>query len=534
VGRHLERVELQTEITPSRFAEVGRPYAMWWRGENVANHPPGLVALASAFDCRFWHGRGLDAGRTLRNRLSLYAGDFERRVAVCDAARFPINDVAFHASEPWLAIATGRYDGGYAFDGALYAWNWETGECRSLLAESRDVARCRFLDGHRLAVLLRPATDEEFADADAFTTFVSVVLDDLRPMRATALPGGERDPRLVNLRPVNPADLGFRVPDPHAAALTRDDQQHLARVGFEERARVWDVAWLDPERIATVHGGCHLELWRLPGEREACVRGVGHGVQLLPHQHGLLVHVVAAQPERSTLFALRGGSLEEWRRFDNPCSFSLDRHGRILARDISQARRDRIIDSSGQLVLEADLGHYDCFNHYIRLDGDDELYFLRGSPQSSYRAKHLCGIDVAGTVRERMRWDDEGEHLMDSCAALGAGGTIVRGFSPRASRPPARDAAIERFSLTEDRSLWRIDLDAEVTAIVTTGNYVVAALTSGHLLVIASSSGELLQDVALAIDKVPTVATALAVHGQRLLVGTIEGRLLLYTVREDR
>jgi hypothetical protein len=28
-------------------------------------------------------------------------------------------------------------------------------------------------------------------------------------------------------------------------------------------------------------------------------------------------------------------------------------------------------------------GHYDCFNHYLRIDGADEFFFLRGTPAES-------------------------------------------------------------------------------------------------------------------------------------------------------
>ena len=114
----------------------------------------------------------------------------------------------------------------------------------------------------------------------------------------------------------------------------------------------------------------------------------------------------------------------EWRAFENACSFSIDRQGRILARDTGdlhrkRARRDRVLDPSGKVLLEKDLGHYDRFNHYVRLDGEEELYFLRGSPPSSHEAKRLCGIDLGGSVRERMVWDQESEHSMEGCAAFG-------------------------------------------------------------------------------------------------------------------
>jgi hypothetical protein len=96
----------QAEITPKRFGEVGRPYRV------VRHEDDRLAAICSAFDPLYWPGRALYDGHALRHRVSLYSSDFHHRVAVFDAAGFPINDLAFHPSEPWLAVATGSYDGG--------------------------------------------------------------------------------------------------------------------------------------------------------------------------------------------------------------------------------------------------------------------------------------------------------------------------------------------------------------------------------------------------------------------------------------
>ncbi len=523
------------EITPTRFGEVGRPYRLRRRDDGA------MVALCSAFDLLYWPGRATYEGHALRNRVSLYADDFDRRVAVFDAAHFPINDVAFHPSEPWLAIGTGSYDGGYLFEGELFLWNWETGECRSLLAESREVVCCRFVDSQRLAVLLRPRDEEEYGEDDAFTTYVGVVLDDLR--RAPDLRAGDPDSRLVDLKPIDPASFGFHVPAKPAASLSPEDHQHLAKLGFEERHRVWDVAWLSPERVVAVHDGCQIEVWRLPDQREVNLRGDGHGVQLLRQPDQLLVHILergdhmSGQPDRSNLVALRGNSLVEWRPFANACAFSIDRQGRILARDTGdnirpRARLDRVLDPLGKVLLEADLGHYDCFNHYVRLDGGNELYFLRGTPPSSHQAKRLCAIDTDGAIHERMTWDDQREHLMDGAAAFGPRDSIVRAYRVYNPSPKATKGCVELYSLSKGRALWKFDVDADVTSIVATADarHIIFALTNGRLGVVDAVDGRLVHDEHLAADGVPTVATALATLDQLVLVGTIDGRLMLYAL----
>ncbi len=501
------------EITPARFAEVGRPSRTHRRDDGR------LVALCSAFDLLYWPGRAIYDGHRLRYRISLYSGDLERRIAVLDAARFPIHDVAFHPTGPWLAVGAGSYDGGYAFEGELLLWNWETGEVRSLLRESREVVACRFVDPDRLAVLLRPPDDDQH-DADHL---FGLVIDDL----AAVSPARAGDPRLVGLTPIDPASLGFVVPAPSEPPPAE----------LEPRHRVWDVAWIGPDLIAAVHDRCHLEVWSLPARLELDLRGPGHGIQLLRQPDQLLVHVLQPGAEvRSTLYALRAGALVEWRSFDRACACSVDRRGRILARDTRHLRGDgprldRILDENGALLLQRDLGSFDCFNHPLRIDGGEELYLLRGAPPSSHQGKRVWAIDAGGAEHDRMRWDDQPAHLMDGCAVLGPDRTIVRGY--RVYHPHgSQGGAVERRPLGDGPVSWRCPVDADVTALVVTPDthHVVFATTAGRLAVVEMSSGRLVHDEQLAVDGVATFATALAVEDRRLVAGTIDGRLLLYAL----
>ncbi|MEO0425654.1 MAG: hypothetical protein AAF184_25205 [Pseudomonadota bacterium] len=105
-------------------------------------------------------------------------------------------------------IGTGRYDGGYSFEGELWLWDWEYGDVRRLLGDSRQAVRCRFIDEGRAAVLLRPRDEEEFSgddgDWDASDVFIGLVLDDLRDIRELGIRSEEylRDPRLEDVEPV--------------------------------------------------------------------------------------------------------------------------------------------------------------------------------------------------------------------------------------------------------------------------------------------------------------------------------------------
>ncbi len=59
-------------------------------------------------------------------------------VRVCRAllgARFPVHAMAFHPSLPVLAVGSGRYNGGYFFEGELLLLDLETGAIKSLIED---------------------------------------------------------------------------------------------------------------------------------------------------------------------------------------------------------------------------------------------------------------------------------------------------------------------------------------------------------------------------------------------------------------
>jgi hypothetical protein len=457
------------------------------------------------------------------HRVSLYSGDLKQRIAVFDGARFPVNAVAFHPWQPWLAIGTGIYDGGYFFQGELWAWNWETGERRRLLGESREVAACRFDDEGRLEVLVRPPNDDEFD----FETYFRLVLDELAPATEHR---GEGDPRLNGLPQVDPAALGFRVFDNKLPELSTEELATLNRAGYEQRHRVWDLAWLSDDRIAAVHDCCHLEIWSLASDRrELHLTGTGHGVELLRHGDELLVHVlergkweITGKVDRSTLFSLRGGALVPRHNFDYAHTFSIDIHGRVLARDADESyhlrrwRQDAVFNAAGGLFLQADLGPYNW--RYFRLDGGQNLYFLRQTSDPCQTI--LCTVATDGTIQEHFAWE---VGRASSSAGWGPGRSIVVAYEI------GDGARVAAFALDSGQALWRRDVDAAVsaTAVFENGCLAVAAL-DGSLLLLDTATGTLIHHERLTADGLPSFAMALAARDQRLAIGTVDGRLLIY------
>src|SRR5205823_5604843 len=107
----------------------------------------------------------------------------------------------------------------------------------------------------------------------------------------------------------------------------------VAPRAYEERHHVWDVGWLDNNRLVAAHEKCRAEVWDLARGRVLHDQGDGYGVQVLemPKSDAALVHVIHrtrnhAMPEDVSELALIDGSAlrcQHLRRFKHPYVFSI-------------------------------------------------------------------------------------------------------------------------------------------------------------------------------------------------------------------
>jgi hypothetical protein len=88
---------------------------------------------------------------------------------------------------------------------------------------------------------------------------------------------------------------------------------------------------------------------------------------------------------------------------------------------------------------------------------------------------------------------------------------------------------VAAFALDKGGALWRRDIAAAVSAMAVFENGCVAvASLDGSLLLLDTATGALLHHERLTADGIPTVAMALAARDQRLIIGTVDGRLLVH------
>jgi hypothetical protein len=497
--------------------------------------PSGATfAVVGELRSLYWPGRALSTGHPSVHRIAIHRTTDRGRLATLDVGRWPVQDVAFHPTLPLLAIATGSYDGGWSFEGELLVWNLGTGEVKRPMRDSRDVARCRF-EGDRIVVLLRPTDESSVPDGvDPFSTYERVSISN---WEAT---GTFRVQATGSM-----TDVGFeqdRTVETGPALASR-----LA--GHAARGRIVDVAWRGDDRVAVDVSG-QLDVWSAAGDSTwgvpssqvtteialesatggAIVRAprAPRAAQLLPSPSRLLLHVIDGEPDdRSSLYEVAADGPTLVRRFDYVHSFSRDGAGRMLARRCNATDRDLLLDESARTIGEVDLGPFDCFNHSLRVDDAGSLYALAGSPPEAHRRKRLVSVGARGTVDDVMAWDDgDGPHLMEGSAVVLDSGDVVVGYRVYDPKPSVRRCGLERRARPTGAPVWKVELPCPPAAMVVVGASVVVSTLSGRLMTVDVTTGKVTADVRVVVDGVPASICAMAVRGNAVLAGTLDGRVL--------
>ncbi|MEU2600367.1 hypothetical protein ABZ678_33100 [Streptomyces hirsutus] len=133
-----------------------------------SEHPPdgwAFLGIGDPFLVAHDERRGLlaVAGTDVPSRttpVAVHKSRFFVRSALI-RSRFPVHAMAFHPRRSPLATGTGRYDGGYSFEGELLLPHLKTGVVTSLIEHElgRQVLGLEWLDEHSLRVLMAPPDD---------------------------------------------------------------------------------------------------------------------------------------------------------------------------------------------------------------------------------------------------------------------------------------------------------------------------------------------------------------------------------------
>jgi len=557
------RLEQQAILGHSAFAETGQPSGIYWDRQATR------LAIASRFDALHWHGRNLQTNQALMYRVTIYNTQTVQLLATLDGVAYPINDVAFHPYRSLLAVATGAYDGGFFYQGALLLWDLETGQVLSLLDEDREVTQCSFdEEGHRLHITLRPQDDTDETPGDLF-------LHATLPMNVwhSTTPGGV-EVRHLPFTPSDPSSsVGYVVQDEQDIRATMDDVARRAGAQYEARWFTRDVAWTAGGDVVAVRNNTALERWTLQGERVLHVPDPWDGVQLLVGPPGAafvnlskLDYTNRWMPSaRIEQINMESGQRVHLSDISVSVLLSMASSGALLARDSDVERnfmgtrrpekvsQDRlltpepapswsvrtVIKDAGLVMSEPlDLGAYDALNHYFRVDGARHLYIVQGTPPTSRHSRWICRIDPHSLQVERLFpliWDSspEEDNIQASSALYVSdelGRALIVSYQSAHGRGQREGAvAIVRRHLPKGSVQWATQCTAPVTAmaLVRERNVVVFALSDGHMGVLSTATGQIQLLQPVQINGARSNYLALAARESRIAAGTVDGRIVV-------
>lgn len=402
------------------FPETTAPY------DSFVDERKNWIGIANSYWAQ-WTGRYVPMRSS---SLLFYDMDSLELIGCVDQIEHPINDLCVHPESKVAAIATGQYDGGAYYEGGLFLWDADTGELRSVFTDSREVRQCAFIDkGRKLQFVVSPTDDLD--DPSYFETTYEIDYP--------CSPGVS----LEQLTPVSVVHIAVDGGGEGYEARRDLANQRLARLAakagrhYVNKSMLWDLLFLDDNHIVAARNNATIEIWntqtievreiRMP-EEGTCVQ-----VFLNSSKQALLVNCWFRDraQDRNVIYSVPLSSLvpEEIIRCNHCLSRSSNDY--FLARQIGFHDRtieDFILDPNYNIVYISRLGHYDLFNHYLRIDDRELLYFLVGDPSEGNENKIFCSIDpVKGKVKRLWQIEKQPVHFNELNGVMEKGILILSG-----------------------------------------------------------------------------------------------------------
>jgi hypothetical protein len=487
------------------FVEIGHPTAVATSGD--------LIAVGGTLGHPQWSARDV-ASRSRPHAGWEPVGVYRAADLAClnvITTDWPVNAVAFHPTLPLLAIGTGSYDGGYAYEGELLLLDLRSWQVTSVLEAHREVVSLAWDDEWTLGIAVMPRTDEEPEEP----LLLTARRPDWDAPRAKMITIPDSMPVAPTTEPVDARVV--------VEGLCRDRGVHWA-----PRRRVWAVHALADGSVLAASEGVALERWAPGADRPTwSVPGaVGCQIKVAPDERTALVNV---QPRNwdgpGTIKTVDLGTGVVTSEHDLGFSAVLvDRaDGVCAARDTGLDRdRDHFTVVLGRAGEPLNFLGYDLFNHYFDIRRAPDLLFLQGNPAEPWRRKqvvtderHLFPLEW-NEVRQAHLFGGCGVYLPDGPAIIHTGAVHDgRGLLPG-------NAFVVRRAYPSGAVEWVFTADCTATAVDADDEIAYIAFNDGEVVALRTADGAVVGRRQLGV--VPLSLT-LAGPG-RLVIGTLDGRLL--------
>ncbi|WP_407841254.1 PQQ-binding-like beta-propeller repeat protein [Streptomyces sp. DSM 116496] len=518
------------------FAEIGEPALA------VVDERSRTVAVGGDLGHVQWMGSGTADSRWTGHRIGVYEQD-GLRCRNLVRSWYPVRSLAYHPVLPLLAVGTGRYDGGYSFEGELLLIHLDSGDVVSALPYPREVLGVEWRSETALRLVLAPCDDWENPQAHEQGHAVVVARSDWSAVgRGTICAEELAAPAEPVVQPDHGAEARRILTDLAASADRR----------WSVRRRVWAVEGTEDGRVLAALDGVLAESWLPSGDLQWAVEDEEGGRQLVPASDGSSVWTNAerrghrsrshrkgsggetAVPRVARIAVDTGQVLETL----SPGVFTVLVAGgqRTVLRPLDGHRKhpERLMmfDLDGP-VNGPEVGHFDLFNHPFAVRRASRPYVLVGTdPDKPHRGKWVTAVGADGTLRWLFphSWVPEEHHFGGPAVELGQS-LIHAGAVHHGQGLQPGGAYVVRRSLNGSVQ-WQHRTDHPATALDTDGDTVYVAYNSGALTALDADDGSVRWHTELEVEGTPTTGLSLAVTPRgHLLIGTIDGRILEFPPR---
>ncbi|MEU0822712.1 PQQ-binding-like beta-propeller repeat protein [Streptomyces mirabilis] len=513
------------------FAEIGEPALA------VIDDRSRMVAVGGDLGAVQWNGSGTADSRWTGHRIGVYERDALRWRHLV-RSWYPVRSLAFHPVLPLLAVGTGRYDGGYSFEGELLLIHLDSGNVVSALQHPREVLSVEWRSETALRLVLAPCDDWENPHAHEQGHTAVVTRADWGAVEQRAIGAEEL------AAPAEPA-----VEPDHSAETRRllADLADAAGQQWSGRRRVWAVEGMEDGRVLAALDGVLAESWLPSGDRQWAVEDEEGGRQLVLASDGTSVWANAERRSRRkgrhwetsaprlARIAIDAGQVLETLS-PGVCAVLITGGQRTILRpmDGGSKRPARLMMYDLDSTVDGpEVGRYDLFNHGFAVRSASRPYVLVGTDlDRPHKDKWIAAVGADGTLRRLFphSWVPQEHHFGGPAVEIGQSlvyaGTVHHGHGLQPG-----GAYVVRRSLN-GAVQWQYRTDHPATALDADEDTVYVAYNSGALTALDAGNGSVRWHTELEVGGAPTTVLSLAVAPQgHLLVGTVDGRILECSLR---
>lgn len=449
----------------------------------------GILCVSHSYYAQ-WSGRHLDLSK---ENLSVYSSETLNLISHIDELKFPINDVDFDKEKQLLLIATGSYDGGYCYEGELFCYDISNCKLIKLIEDSREYSTCKF-KGSDIEFKVLPSNDQEEFTLSTYST--TIELNNIKSLK---------DLNLIESISYDENSYDFEEHQSNLKKLSARLTQLADKINlnYQHRSMAWDLKFIDDNnlfigftqgKVGILDISKNKLITRIVAENSDCAQVFkGFGKEDL---YVNLSNRMVGVKDYNTVFRLDSSLIKSEMVAQGVFCLSQSENGNFLARQTDyqdKKKKDILFDSSFKKITENRLGHYDIFNHYIRIDGEPNLFALLGKPREQHQNKELIELSP-NNLKElsSVRLESQPVHLNNLNGVKIKEKYIIEGkiYNPS---PSINEHVV--FALNKQgKKVWQTEIFKQTSGITKLENqldYVCLILLSGELLIIDCSTGKI-------------------------------------------